>query len=622
MTRALIVAFVIALAPSAGAAEPAIRVQVDATRAPMRIVHSTLTIPAAPGPLELLYPQWIPGEHGPSGPIADLAGLVVTAAGRPVPWTRDPKNMFAFRVDVPAGAGALEVELDFLLTADAEGFTSAASASAKLAVVSWNQLVLYPRGTSARDLVCAASLRLPAGWQFGTALPVASHSGDAVTFKPVPLATLVDSPVLMGEYFRDLDLTPPGGLRHVMHVAADGLPALEMSAELQASFRKLVIEAPALFGATHYGSYHFLVTLSDHVAHFGLEHHESSDNRSWERAFVDEDRRRLMAGLLPHEIVHSWNGKYRRPATLTDADFGAPVDSSLLWVYEGLTTYLGDVLTARSGLWTQEEFLDNLALDAAAQERRAGRTWRPLLDTCVAAQVLYESRAEWANWRREVDFYPEGSLIWLEADVLIRQDTRGKRSLDDFCRGFFGGRNGPPEVRPYAFGDVVAAMNEVAPRDWKKFFEERLSRPTRAAPLGGITGAGWTLVYTDTIPERLASVETVEETTDVSHSIGLLLDDEGTIVDTVPGLPADRAGIGPGMKLLAINGRTWDPVVLRDAIRATKSGVQMELLVDNAGYVSAHALDYRDGERYPRLVRDESRPDLLSAIIAPARGGE
>jgi predicted metalloprotease with PDZ domain len=618
MTRTIVASFVIASATLALAAEPPISVQVDATRAPMRIFHARLTIPAAPGHLELLYPKWIPGEHGPTGPITDLAGLTVSVSGKAIPWRRDPVNMYAFHVEVPAGASAVEVELEFLSPAGTEGFSSGASATARLAVLSWNQLVLYPKGRSARDLRYSASLRLPAGWQLGTALPIASQSGDEVAFKTVPLTTLVDSPVVAGAFFRDVDLTPKGGVSHAMHVAADGPAALEMSPELEASFRKLVVEALALFGSHHYSSYHFLVTLSDHVAHFGLEHHESSDNRSWERALVDEDRRRLMAGLLPHEVVHSWNGKYRRPATLTDADFGQPVDSSLLWVYEGLTTYLGDVLTARSGLWTPEEFMDNLALDAAAQERRVGRIWRPLLDTAVSAQILYESRPDWANWRREVDFYPEGELIWLEADVLIRQDTGGRRSLDDFCKSFFGGKSGPAEVRPYAFPDVVAAMNEVAPRDWKKFFEERLERPTATAPLGGVTGGGWKLVYTPEMSPRLESIETVEETTDVSHSIGLLLDDKGAIVDTVPGLAADRAGIGPGMKLIAINGRAWDPEVLRDAITATKSGVQLELLVDNAGYVSTHALDYHDGERYPHLVRDETKPDVLSAIIKTA----
>ncbi len=616
---ALLVSLIVAWTPAL-AAEPRITIDVDATRAPMRIFHARLTIPAAPGALELLYPQWIPGEHGPTGPIVDLAGLRVSAAGKALPWRRDPENMFAFHVDVPGGTQAVDVELDYLSPAGAEGFTSGASATAVLAAMNWNQLVLYPAGRSARDLVYAASLRLPEGWSFGTALPVASRSGDQVTFEPVPLVTLMDSPVIAGAYMRQVDLTPPGGVPHAMEVVADGPSALKLSTEMQKEFAALVAEALRLFGSHHYNSYTFLVVLSDHTTHFGLEHHESSENRSYERAFTDPERGRLMAGLLPHEMVHSWNGKYRRPATLTDADFAQPIDSSLLWVYEGLTTYLGDVLTARCGLWTDQEYRESLALEAAALYRRTGRTWRPLLDTAVSAQVLFESRPDWANWRREVDFYPEGALIWLEADVTIRQATGGRNSLDDFCKRFFGGASGPPEVRPYGFDDVVAALDEVARHDWRRFFEERLTRTTPEPPMGGINGGGWTLVYTGEMPEMLESIESVEKITDVSHSIGLVLDEEGRVEDTVPGMAADRAGVGPGMRLVAVNGRTYDPDVLREEIRATTAGVAIELLVENAGRVSSCTLDYRDGERYPHLVRDEARPDLLSAILSPAAG--
>jgi predicted metalloprotease with PDZ domain len=324
-----------------------------------------------------------------------------------------------------------------------------------------------------------------------------------------------------------------------------------------------------------------------------------------------------MAGLLPHELVHAWNGKYRRPATLTDADYARPIDSSLLWVYEGLTTYLGDVLTVRSGLWTEEEYRESLALDTAAMEHRAGRAWRPLADTAVAAQALFDARGDGANWRRDVDFYAEGALIWLDADVTIRRATGGRRTLDDFCQRFFGGTRGGPEVRPYGLDDVVAALDEVARHDWRRFFEERIERPAPQPPTGGITASGWKLVYTDEPPEMLESIERVDDVTDVQHSIGLLLDDEGRVRDTVPGLAADRAGVGPGMRLVAVNGRVFDTDVLREALRATRQGVAIELLVENAGRIGSHTLDYRGGERYLQLVRDESLPDLLSRILEP-----
>ena len=607
----------LALAPAWAAPQP-IALAVDARDAPRRILHARLKIPVAPGPLVLAYPEWLPGEHGPTGPIVDLAGLELSAAGKAVAWKRDPVDMYAFKCEVPPGASSLDVELDFLTPATPAGFTSGASASARLAVLSWNQLLLYPAAAKTADITYAATLRLPAAWKFGTALEVERQAGQDVTFEPTSLATLVDSPVLMGAYFRDLDLSPGGPVAHTLHIAADSEAALALSPELEASYRRLVVEANALFGARHYQAYHFLLTLSDYTAHFGLEHHESSDNRSFERALIDEDRRRLMAGLLPHEMVHSWNGKYRRPTGLATDRFSQPMQGDLLWVYEGLTTYLGNVLAARSGLRTGEEFLDGLALDAALLERRAGRTWRPLADTVVAAQLLYGARDQGQNWRRGVDFYPEGGLIWLEADVIIRRESAGQRSLDDFCRRFFGGASTPPAVVPYTFDDVVAALNDVAAHDWRRFLEDRLSSLDPHPPTGGIVDGGFKLVYTDEMPKSLKSREEVEETTDVTHSIGLLLDKEGRVVDVVPGLAAAKAGIAPGMRLVAVNGRKWSKQVLREALHATPARREpLELLCENAEYFESYRLDYHDGERYPHLVPEPSRPDLLQAIARP-----
>jgi predicted metalloprotease with PDZ domain len=618
MRRVLVGLILLVAGGDASAGPEAITVSVDATEAPRRIFHARLTIPAAPGPLTLLYPEWIPGEHGPTGPIADLAGLRLAAGGQPVRWRRDPVNLYALRCDVPPGASALDVELDYLSPTDPGGFTSGASASARLMVLNWNQVVVYPEGRGANELHCDASLRLPPGWRYGTALPVERESAEGIQFRRVTLGELVDSPVVAGAHFLEVDLAHGGEVVHRLLAAADSEAALEMGADLRSAYQRLVAEANALFGARHYRGYHFLVTLSDHTAHFGLEHHESSDNRSYERAFIDEDRRRLMAGLLPHEMVHSWNGKYRRPANLTLFDFSRPAKGDLLWVYEGLTTYLGDVLAARSGLRTREEYLDGLAIDAAELANRAGRTWRPLLDTAVAARRLFGARDAWANWRRGVDFYAEGGLVWLEADVLIRQETRGRRSLDDFCRRFHGGASGPPEVRTYTLDDVLAALGEVASHDWRGFLERRLTSLDPEPPVGGIVAGGWRLAYTEDIPTYLRSVEEVRGITDVSHSIGIVLDKDGVVQDVVPGKAADRAAVAPGMKLVAVNGRRWSPNVLREALRATKASPEpLELLVENAEYYATHRLDYHDGPRYPHLERDPSRPDILSEIVRP-----
>jgi predicted metalloprotease with PDZ domain len=346
---------------------------VDGTDAPKGILHARLNIPAQPGPLTLVYPKWIPGEHGPTGPITDLAGLEFSAAGAPVKWERDAEDMFAFHVEVPSGAKTIDVALDFLLPQSPNDFSAGGSATSQLLDLSWNQVLLYPKGRNPSEILYSAKAKLPKGWKFGTALPVAHQSEDLVEFGTVSLEELVDSPVIAGAHFTELDLTPGTKPAHKLHIVADSAAALEMKPEDRTNFMHLPREAVALFGATHYRSYHFLLTLSDHVAHFGLEHHESSDNRTVEKFLTDSDSRRLGAILLPHEMVHSWNGKYRRPAGLATANFEQPMKGELLWVYEGLTDYLGEVLAARSGLVTNESFREGFALTAAMLDHRVGR---------------------------------------------------------------------------------------------------------------------------------------------------------------------------------------------------------------------------------------------------------
>ena len=610
------------------AARPAgpIRLDVDLTEAPRRIYHAHETLPVVPGPLTLLYPQWIPGEHGPTGPIADLAGLAFTAGGREVAWRRDPLDMYTFHLDVPAGADTLEARLDYLTPSDAGNFSSGPASSAEVAVLSWNTVLLYPSGAPAADLTYQASVTLPAGWRFGTALPVAGDAGGRVDFQPVSLVTLIDSPVAAGAHYRAIPvaLAP---VPHQIDLVADSEAALAMAPATEAAYKKLVAETQALFGAHHYREYHFLLTLSDHVASFGLEHHESSDNRLPERSLLDPELIESGAGLLPHEFVHSWNAKYRRPAGLATPDYQVPMVDDLLWVYEGLTSYLGTVLTARSGLLSAEHSREALALIAAGLDYRPGRTWRPLGDTARAAQVLYGTRSEWSSWRRGVDFYDEGVLIWLEADTVIRHATGGAKSLDDFCRAFYGAPSGPPEVVPYTFDDLVAALNAVAPYDWRGFFAARVDRVNPHAPLGGITGGGWKLVYTEAKNEHLALIEDAKDVVDVRFSLGLLLRDnegaadDGLVLDAVVGSPAAAAGVAPGMKVVAVNGRHWSPEVLHAAIVAARGGGEpIELLTDNGEFYGTHAVDYHDGERVPHLLREDEQPDLLSDILAAKSG--
>jgi predicted metalloprotease with PDZ domain len=612
----------------------AISVAVDASQADARIFHARLLIPVAPGPLTLMYAKWVPGEHAPSGPVQDLTGLRFTAGhGEPnssaenqpaqaLPWRRDDVDMYAIHLEVPDHVDQLQVTLDYTSPVQTEqGFTAGTAATAQLAVLNWNWLLLYPKGYRPDEITCNAKLRIPPGWQFGTALPVASQSGEQIVFQPVSLYTLVDSPVITGRFLRKVNLTPAGASAPAeMDIAADSPAALEISPELERNYRQLVTETTTLFGATHYRSYHFLLTLSDHVAHFGLEHHESNDSRTRERSLIDPQKRLLMASLLPHEYVHSWNGKFRRPAGLATPDYEQPMKGELLWVYEGLTEYLGDLLSARSGLRTPEQFRDVLALHAAVVDRRSGRIWRPLLDTAIAAQVLYGAPQPWTNWRRSVDFYEEGELIWLEVDATIRSLTHGRKSLDDFCKLFAGppslAASQVPGVKPYTFDDIVNILNQLAANDWRKFFLDRLSSTAPRAPLGGIETAGWSLTYSETPSELFSAYEAAAKQTDLTYSLGLLVNNEdGKIVDVRFESAAAKAGVAPGMTLVAVNGRAFAPEVMHDALKAAKTGTEpLELLLRNDTYYRTVRMSYHGGDRYPQLIRN-SRPDMLSEII-------
>ena len=594
-----------------------IALDVDATEAAQRILHARLVFPANPGPLTLYYPQWLPGNHRPSGPVANLVNLHLAAQGQPVAWHRDEVDMYAFHLQVPAGATSLQATLDYVTPSKNGGRFDPASTD-QLAIFNWNLVVLYPQGRPAADYIYKASLRLPAGWKFGTALPVASSSGDVVEFQPVALTTLIDSPVIAGAHYRVIELATAGAPRQEMDVAADSEAALQASAQTINHYRKLMAEVHALFGAQHYREYHFLYTLSDAEGSSGLEHHESSDDRAPERSLVDEKLLLLMAGLLPHELVHSWNGKYRRPAGLSTPDYQQPMKGNLLWVYEGLTTYLGEILTARSGLYTPEQFREALASTAAGMAHRAGRSWRPLEDTAVSVQTLSLAANEWTSERRSVDYYPESELIWLEADTMIRRQTKGQRSLDDFCRAFFGPPSGPPALKTYTLEDVVAALNQVAPYNWASFFQQRVYTLAPRAPLGGIEQGGWRLVYTDQPNAITQAAEKQFHVLDLENSLGLTLslgnEKAAAVSDVVPGMPAPAAGIAPGMTLLAVNGRKFSPAVLRDVLQSRQP---LQLLVQNVGYYKTHTIAYRDGPRSPHLVRDASLPDVLSDIIKP-----
>jgi len=591
---------------------------VDLTDAPRKFLHAQLTIPVQPGPLTLVYPQWIPGEHGPTGPIDNFAGVTFTANGQAVAWQRDDVNMFAFHLTVPAEVTTLDAHVDFLATAAPTGFSAGASTSANLAVLSWNEMVLYPAGEASAQVMVEPSLKLPDGWKFGTALTAASSEGGITHFRAVPLNMLVDSPVLAGRFFKEIPLAEEVTPKHFLDMAADGPEDLKISSDLSGAFSNLVRETGALYASRHYESYHFLLTLSDSVAHFGLEHHQSSDDRVEARNFLDEDLSMLNGDLLPHEFTHSWNGKYRRPAGLYTTDFQHPMKGDLLWVYEGLTQYLGDVLAARSGIWTPEQYRSYLAESAAELDHRPGRTWRDLQDTATSAQILYGASDQWDNWRRSVDYYPEGELVWLEVDTTIRKLSGGKKSLNDFCARFLGvGGNTPPITLTYTFDDVAANLNAIQPYDWSRVLKERLTSKSPHAPLEGIANGGYRIEYTEEPNDFLRAADSRDRGVNAWYSLGIL-EADNTIEDVLVGSPAYQAGLGPGMRLVAVNGRRATEELLRQAIRETKEGGNgVELIVENTGFFKVVKIDYHGGEKYPHLVREAQTPAYLDDILKP-----
>ena len=626
MRPTLSLALLAALSTAALAQTP-ITLSVDLRDAPRKILHASETIPVQSGPITLVYPKWIPGEHMPDGPIDGNAGFTISANGQPVKWERDKVDMFAFHVTVPAGVTRLDVKMDFLATS-AAGFSAGASTSANLALLSWNTVLVYPftEGMNVADVSVKPSITLPSTWKFGTALegdrPETKGASTEVQFKAVSLGQLIDSPVLAGRWFREIPLATDITPKHFLDLAGDGPEDIAISQEHIDEFSRLIRETGALYASRHYGSYHFLVTLSDQVSHFGLEHHQSSDDRVAHNTFSDDSAFIGNGLLLPHEFTHSWNGKYRRPAGLATPNYPEPMKGDLLWVYEGLTEYLGDVLAARCGIWTPAIYRDRLATIAGyLNDVRPGRTWRDLQDTATMAQVLYTTGGPYDNFRRNTDYYDEGELLWLEADLVIRDKTNGKKSLNDFAAAFEGlGGNTAPKVVPYTFENVVAGLNAVLPYDWAGFLRKRLdSNEFHAPEMGGIDAlSGYKLTYVDH-PNYWSQLEESENgTIDTRFSLGVQFSGDGRVADVIVGGVADKAGFGPGMKVIAINGRAFTPALLRAAIKeAVGKGPALEFIVENTGYYKVIRLDYHDGEKYPDLQRVEGTPTRLDDVLTP-----
>ncbi|PYQ66543.1 MAG: peptidase M61 [Acidobacteria bacterium] len=620
----VLLAALAALALAAGAAAQtsatSIALSLDASQVAQRILHVQSEIPVAPGPLTLLYPKWIPGEHGPTGPLVNFVDLRLTAGGKEIAWERDPVEMYALHVTIPPGATRLSTQADFLFPAEGGSFSAGPGATDFLAVISWNTVALYPQGPSAEAIRVTPTLRLPAGWSFATALGKQGEEGGAVRFAPVSLSTLIDSPVLTGTHLVELDLGEHAGARHHLAIAADRAADLAGAGDLSAPMSRLVDEALTLFGARHYGSYRWLLTLSDHVEHFGLEHHESSDDRTDEETLVKETSKRPLAGLLAHEFVHSWNGKHRRPEGLLSPDYLRPMQGALLWVYEGLTEHLGLVLPARAGLWTPEYYREQVAAIAAGLDTETGRAWRPLHDTTVAAQILYGSPPDGRARRRSTDFYEESIFIWLDVDTLLRERSQGRVTLDDFCRRFYGGANSGPTLVPYTRDDIVKTLNDLVPFDWQGLLIDHLDHMQPRLPMQGLERSGWRLVYNDRPNQAITDNEARRENHDWRFSLGFAVSKEDRVGDVLPDSPAGRAGMVAGEKMLGVGGHVYSERAVEAALAEAKGGsAPLEVVAADGDAIRIHRLDYHGGPRYPHLEPIDGKPDVLGEILK-ARG--
>jgi predicted metalloprotease with PDZ domain len=595
-----------------------IELQVDVSNVTQKIFKVRERIPVKPGPLTLLYPEWQLGAHAPAdGSLSKLAGLTLRADRHRIEWKRDPVNVYAFHATVPVGVSALEADFDFL--SPLEGSEGAILMTPEMLAVHWESLLLYPAGYFARDITVRPSVVFPENWQFAGALEVTAPSGAEVHFKAVNLEELIDSPMYAGRHFKRIDLDPGAKVPVFLDLVADSAENLEASPQQIDAHRALVQQAYKLFGSHHYDHYDFLVALSDEFSFSGLEHHQSSENGVRTTYFSDWDHQQSWrSNLMSHEFTHSWDGKFRRPADQLTANFNLPMQDSLLWVYEGATSYWGHVLGARSGLVQASQMREGLAATAALYDNRVGRRWRSLADTTNDPITNHRRPLGWTSFQRAEDYYSEGELVWLDADTKIRELSAEKRSLDDWARAFFGVQNGRHQPLGYTFQDVVSSLNAVQPYDWRSFLLARLEGHGPGAPLEGVTRAGWKLAYTDTPTDFFKDVEAYRKVADFYYSIGVTLDSNGRIVDVLWDSPAFKAGLTKGFTVVAVNDRAYKAELLKSAISAAKTDRRpIELLLRQADRYQTTRIDYQGGLKYPRLERIEGAPDRLESIFKP-----
>jgi predicted metalloprotease with PDZ domain len=588
---------------------------VDATDLDRKIFWIKETVPVAkPGELILLYPQWLPGNHAPSGPLMNYTGIRFTGNGQPLKWVRDPVNVYAYRVTVPAGVK--QVDIDAQYVSPVEATQGANMITPEMLRLNWWIAALYPAGHYSRQVMIDASVKLPPGWDFGTALETESSIGGVTKFKTVPFDVLIDSPLISGKYLRKFDLDPGGRSRVTFDVMGDTAEMVDAKPEQIETIRNLVKQADKLYGSRHYDHYDLLLSVSAKLGGMGLEHQRSSDNGTGPGYFRDWDQHSVSRDLLAHEYTHSWNGKFRRPADLWTPSFNVPMRGSLLWVYEGMTQYWGQVLAARAGFYTKAEALDVWAMTAATYDYQKGRAYRPLVDTTNDPIIARRAAIPWRNWQRSEDYYSEGQLIWLDVDTLIREKSGGKKSLDDFAKAFLGMNDGDWGQLTYTWKDVVDTLNKVQPYDWDSFLRQRVLDVAPKAPLDGFERGGYRLVYAETPSDYWKAGENRSKGANLTYSIGLVANQSGKLTAVTWDSPAFKAGLTMADTILAVNGQTFDADKLRAAVAATRTGGKLELLVKNPDAYRTVTIAYTGGARYPKLERIPGVPARLDDIFA------
>jgi len=591
---------------------------VDATDSARHRWRVKEVLPVTAGKLDLVYPKWIPGDHAPTGPLENVTGLHLSANGETVAWTRDPVDLYRLHATVPDGISQLEVDFEFITPGDDDSYGQEQSTTPQMLVLPWNEVLFYPADTAAASVTITPSLKLPRDWHAASSLNVSTTDLDGTLhYQATDVDTLVDSPVMAGRYLRHYNLGNIGSAPVSLDVASDEAYATQLSDEQLAQHRALVAQTGALFGVPHFHDYDFLLALSDHISHYGLEHHQSSENRLEQDFLTDDDSYFADADLLPHEFVHSWNGKYRRPADLLTSDFQKPMQDTLLWVYEGLTEYWGSVLTARSGLRSASDYRDWLALNIATMAATPGREWRNLQDTATATPLILKGPSLWANRARGLDYYPEGALLWLEVDASIRQLSHGQKSLDDFARAFAGQNAGQMTPQPYDFDQIVATLNAIQPNDWAGLLKRRLDSTDTTPPVNGIELAGWTLDYSDTPSHLIEALQTSRGEHLLWWSAGFNVDDDGKLSDVQWDSAADHAGLAPGMTILAVNGLAFTTDRLERALRDSGSSHEPIKLIARNGDAFLTVNLPASGLRYPVLKRIDGFDDMLGDIVKP-----